>query len=57
MTQDELEEALSLEFDTVGEVFDWGGGDSSEDFNNERDEFIQWGIGLMNKCIKGRLND
>lgn len=53
MTQDELEEKLSIQFEKVGDLFDWDGGLSADDFNVERDEFIMWGIKLINQCIKG----
>ena len=52
MTQDDVDEELSLMFDTLGDLFYWEGGYGPDDFNEERDSFIQRGIKLINKCIE-----
>ena len=54
MTQDELVESLSIQFDEVYDLFNCDSSESADDYNEERDEFIRWGIQLVNKCIKGR---
>ena len=54
MTQDELVETLSVEFDILGELFLGSGAESTDDFNDERQEFICRNIRLVNKCIKSR---
>ena len=57
MTQDELVENLSIEFDEVYDLFNCDSGESVDDYNQERDDFIRWGITLINTCIKGREHD
>lgn len=57
LSRDDLIDALSTQFDELGDLFLESGACSTDDFNYERDEFINWGIALVNQCMKGMDDD